>query len=53
MPQIEYFLSTISPFTYLAGNRLEEVAEKHGASILYKPFDVVATFARTGGTHSR
>ncbi len=51
MPQIEYFLSTISPFTYLAGNRLEEVAEKHGASILYKPFDVVATFARTGGTH--
>ena len=50
MTQIDYFLSTISPFTYLAGNRLEEVAEKHGAKVVYKPFDVVATFARTGGT---
>ena len=50
MPQIDYFLSTISPFTYLAGARLEEVAAKHGATITYKPFDIGALFPRTGGT---
>ncbi|NDR59667.1 2-hydroxychromene-2-carboxylate isomerase [Aliiruegeria sabulilitoris] len=50
MPQIDYFFSTLSPFTYLAGNRLEEIAEKHGATISYKPMDIIALFPRTGGT---
>jgi len=50
MPHIDYFFSTISPFTYLAGTRLEEIAEKHGATIAYKPMDIMALFARTGGT---
>ncbi|SDK47013.1 2-hydroxychromene-2-carboxylate isomerase [Aliiruegeria lutimaris] len=50
MPQIDYFFSTLSPFTYLAGNRLEEIAEKHGATITYKPMDIIALFPRTGGT---
>lgn len=49
MPQIDYFFSTISPFTYLAGNRLEEIAARHGATITYKPMDIVALFPRTGG----
>lgn len=50
MPQIDYFLSTISPFTYLAGTRLEAIAAKHGATVIYKPVDIGAVFARTGGT---
>jgi 2-hydroxychromene-2-carboxylate isomerase len=50
LPQIDYFLSTVSPFTYLAGDRLEIIAARHGATICYKPFDVVANFSRTGGT---
>lgn len=50
MPQIDYFFSTLSPFTYLAGTRLEEVAARHGATVAYKPFDIGALFARTGGT---
>ncbi len=50
MPQIDYFFSTISPFTYLAGGGLEEVAARHGASITYKPLDIMGLFARTGGT---
>lgn len=50
MPHIDYFFSTISPFTYLAGDRLEEIAEKTGTSIAYKPVDIMALFARTGGT---
>lgn len=49
MAHIDYFFSTISPFTYLAGRRLEEIAEKHGATITYKPLDLMALFARTGG----
>ncbi len=50
MTQIDYFFATLSPYCYLAGQRLEEVAAKHGATITYKPFDIVAGFARTGGT---
>lgn len=51
MAQIDYFLSTLSPFTYLAGDQLEEIAKRHGVSIAYQPFDIISTFARTGGTH--
>lgn len=50
MPHIDYYFSTISPFTYLAGTRLEEIAAKHGATITYKPLDIGALFPRTGGT---
>lgn len=50
MAHIDYYFSTLSPFTYLAGTRLEGIAEAHGATISYKPLDIVALFARTGGT---
>lgn len=50
MPHIDYFFSTFSPFTYLAGDGLERVAERHGATIAYRPLDIAALFARTGGT---
>jgi 2-hydroxychromene-2-carboxylate isomerase len=49
MAHIDYFFATISPFTYLAGTRLEEVAARHGATITYKPLDIMGLFARTGG----
>ena len=49
MAHIVYFFATISPFTYLAGTRLEEVASRHGATITYKPLDIIALFGRTGG----
>ncbi|MFY2825672.1 2-hydroxychromene-2-carboxylate isomerase [Ruegeria sp. MALMAid1280] len=50
MARIDYFFATLSPFTYLAGARLEEIAARHGATINYKPLDIMALFARTGGT---
>jgi len=50
MAHIDYYLSTLSPFAYLAGTRLEEIAARHGATITYKPIDIIALFARTGGT---
>ncbi|KUJ73399.1 2-hydroxychromene-2-carboxylate isomerase [Ruegeria marisrubri] len=50
MADIDYFFATLSPYSYLAGTRLEEFAAKHGATIAYKPVDIVALFGRTGGT---
>jgi len=49
MAHIDYYFSTLSPFTYLAGGRLEEIAARHGCEVSYKPLDIVALFARTGG----
>lgn len=50
MAHIDYFFSTLSPYCYLAGTGLEQIAEKHSATITYKPFDLIAAFPRTGGT---
>lgn len=49
MPHIDYYFAAISPFTYLAGQRLEAIATKHGAMVVYKPLDPMALFPRTGG----
>ena len=49
MPQIDYFFAPMSPFCYLAGDRLEQIAAKHGASLRYIPIDAPALFPRTGG----
>ncbi len=49
MAHIDYYFATLSPYTYLAGSRFEEIAAKHGATVTYKPLDIMALFARTGG----
>ncbi len=49
MPHIDYYFATISPFTYLSGTQLEAIAHKHGATITYKPLDIMGLFGRTGG----
>ena len=49
MAHIDYYLGTMSPYCYLAGDRLERIAEKHGATITYKPVDLWQLFDRTGG----
>jgi len=53
MAHIDYYFATLSPYTYLAGRRLERIAEGRGATLTYKPLDIVALFARTGGTPPR
>ncbi len=50
MAHIDYYFSTLSPFAYLAGDGLERIAARHGADVIYKPLDIMALFARTGGT---
>lgn len=49
MARINYYFSVLSPFTYLAGTRLEEVALRCEAQIRYRPMDIFAVFAETGG----
>lgn len=49
MPQIEYFFSVLSPFTYLAGTRLEALAARRDAAVAYRPMDVMRVFEATGG----
>lgn len=49
MAHIDYYFSVLSPYTYLAGLRLEDIADKHNASVDYYPLDIMALFAATGG----
>ncbi|AHM04313.1 2-hydroxychromene-2-carboxylate isomerase [Roseibacterium elongatum DSM 19469] len=49
MAHIDYYLSVLSPFHYLAGPRFREVVARHGAEVTFKPLDIMALFDRTGG----
>lgn len=49
MAQIDYFLTVMSPWCYLAGDRLEAIAARQGATIRYVALDGPALFPRTGG----
>lgn len=49
MARIDYFFSTVSPWVYLSGRRLEAIAARHRATVAFRPVDPGALFARTGG----
>lgn len=49
MTRIDYYFTTVSPYVYLAGTRLEAIAARHGAEVSYRPVDALAVFSRTGG----
>lgn len=49
MAQIDYFMAPMSPFVYLAGQRLEAMAARHEATVRYIPVDAPRLFPRTGG----
>ncbi len=46
---IDYYLSLNSPWAYLGGPRLEQIAARHNAEIRVKPVDFGVIFPRTGG----
>lgn len=48
MPKIDYFFTPLTPYTYLAGDALENIAEKVHAKIHYRLLDLVSLFGRTG-----
>jgi 2-hydroxychromene-2-carboxylate isomerase len=46
---ITYYFWTISDWAYFGGERLEALAQRHGVAIDYRPVDLPAIYARTGG----
>lgn len=46
---IDYYLSPMSPWTYLGHARFQAITKKHGASIQVKPVDVGRIFPVSGG----
>ena len=49
MAHIDYFFTPLSPFAYLAGDGLERIAAKHGATVTYKPANYGRLMGETGG----
>lgn len=47
--QIDYYFTPMSPWCYLAGDRLEVLARRFGAAVHYIPVDPAALFTRMGG----
>ena len=46
---IDYYFSLISPFTYLGGPRLMDIAKRHDAAIACKPVRLARIFPASGG----
>ncbi len=49
MTVIDYYIHPLSPYAYLAGSKLEDIATKHAARVNYKPIILAKVFERTGG----
>ena len=49
MLTIEYYLSVVSPWSYLGHRRFCDIAREHSAEILYLPIDSSILFSKTGG----
>lgn len=48
-PAIECFYTLSSPWAYFGGPRLHDIARKHGAQIVLRPYDFVNVVPRAGG----
>ncbi len=49
MKTIGYYLSVVSPWSYLGHRRFYDIARAHSAEILYLPIDSSIVFLKTGG----
>ncbi|QET03608.1 MULTISPECIES: 2-hydroxychromene-2-carboxylate isomerase [Cupriavidus] len=47
--QVEYFMAPQSPFVYLGHARFAEIAARHKAQVVLKPFDLGKLFSVSGG----
>ncbi len=48
-PAIEYFLTSVSPWTYIGHDVFVDLAGRHGATIAWRPVKLGAVFNETGG----
>jgi len=46
---IDYYFATVSPYAYLGHDRLNAIAQKHGAAIAVKPINLGEVFPVSGG----
>lgn len=46
---VDYFLSLISPYTYLGDALFTEIAARHGARVRRRPMELAKIFPETGG----
>ena len=49
MAHIDYFFTLNSPWVYLADDRLDRIAARHGATVVVKPMEIGTVFGQTGG----
>ncbi|MFZ2100626.1 MAG: 2-hydroxychromene-2-carboxylate isomerase [Oricola sp.] len=45
---IDYYFTSISPFSYLGHKAIADVAERHGATIAFKPVNLGGVWAESG-----
>lgn len=48
MPTLEFFYDFVSPYSYLASERVEELARRTGATLRFRPFLLGGVFKATG-----
>jgi len=46
---VDYYLTPVSPYTYLGHDRFVALARKHGATVAVKPIDLGQVFPVSGG----
>ena len=46
---VDYYLTPVSPYTYLGHDRFVALARKHGATVAVKPIDLGQVFPMSGG----
>lgn len=49
MPQIDYYLTLVSPYAYMGHDRFVEIANRNGVDVNIKPVNMGAIFSETGG----
>jgi len=49
MPNIDYYFTPTSPWTYLGHERFMQIAKRHGATVAVKPADYGVIFPQSGG----
>jgi 2-hydroxychromene-2-carboxylate isomerase len=49
MKSVAYYLTPISPWSYLGHERFAQIAKRHGAAVAVKPVDYGVIFPQSGG----
>ena len=47
-PPIDFYFEFSSPYGYLAGHRIDDIAQAHGREVTWRPFLLGVVFAITG-----